>query len=125
LKENKIISFQQKGLWKVGRKSPGLVVLSQLTPRYDEGIMIRLKSENRRAENSVSGNVLTKSQDYRLHPLATTELHGMSTFGDTERDALDNTGEMIRGYIQSMEANGKKIPLTPADLLELKRVVGL
>jgi predicted RNase H-like HicB family nuclease len=53
------------------------------------------------------------------------ELHGMSTFGDTERDALDNTGEMIRGYIQSMEANGKKIPLTPADLVELKRIVGL
>src|SRR6266699_621688 len=56
---------------------------------------------------------------YRTHPLVTTrvvtidieldeesdsfvtyvkELHGKSTFGKTELDALNNTAEMIRGY---------------------------
>jgi len=53
------------------------------------------------------------------------ELHGMSTFGETETAALDNTAEMIRGYIKSMEGNRKKIPLTPEKLRELKRVVGM
>jgi predicted RNase H-like HicB family nuclease len=53
------------------------------------------------------------------------ELRGMSTFGDTESSALDNTAEMIRGYIKSMEANGKKIPLSALRLAELKRAVGL
>lgn len=53
------------------------------------------------------------------------ELRGISTFGDTEASALDNTAEMIRGYIKSMEANGKKIPLSALKLAELKRAVGL
>ncbi len=83
---------------------------------------------------------------YKRHPLVTTkavtidmeydedaeafvthvrELHGMSTFGDTEVTALDNTAEMIRGYIRSMEGNGKKIPLSARKLGELKRLVGI
>jgi predicted RNase H-like HicB family nuclease len=53
------------------------------------------------------------------------ELHRMSTFGDTELEALENTAEMIRGYIKSMEANRKKIPLAAARLKTLKRLVGL
>jgi predicted RNase H-like HicB family nuclease len=83
---------------------------------------------------------------YTRHPLATTkavtidleydvdteafvtyvkELHRMSTFGVTEFAALDNTAEMIRGYIKSMEANRKRIPLTASNLAELKGVVGM
>ena len=83
---------------------------------------------------------------YMRHPLATTkvvtidmeydkdakafvtyvkELHRMSTFGETESAALDGTAEMIRGYIKSMEANRKRIPLAAQKLTELKRVVGL
>ena len=83
---------------------------------------------------------------YRRHPLATTkavtidmesdeeapafvtyvkELHRMSTFGKTESAALDNTAEMIRGYIKSMVANRKRIPLAVPKLTELKRIVGL
>jgi len=83
---------------------------------------------------------------YTRHPLATTkaitidmeydehakafvtyvkELHGMSTFGATEFAALDNTAEMIRGYIRSMTANRKRIPLAASKLTELKRIVGL
>jgi predicted RNase H-like HicB family nuclease len=83
---------------------------------------------------------------YERHPLAATkavtidmeydedadtfvtyvkELHRMSSFGETESAALDNTAEMIRGYVKSMEANRKKIPLTAAKLAELKRVVGM
>lgn len=83
---------------------------------------------------------------YKQHPLATTkavtvdmeydedakafvtyvkELHEMSTFGETEFSALDHTAEMIRGYIKSMEANRKKIPLTASKLKELKQIVGM
>jgi predicted RNase H-like HicB family nuclease len=83
---------------------------------------------------------------YKRHPLASTsavtidmeydsdaeafvtyvkELHGMSTFGPTEGAALDSTAEMIRGYIKSMESNGKKIPLSAAKLAELKKLVNL
>jgi predicted RNase H-like HicB family nuclease len=43
----------------------------------------------------------------------------------TESSALDNTAEMIRGYIKSMEANGKKIPLSALELAGLKRAVGM
>ena len=49
----------------------------------------------------------------------------MSTFGETESAALDNTAEMIRSYVKSMEANRKRIPLADHKLTELKRVVGL
>jgi predicted RNase H-like HicB family nuclease len=90
-----------------------------------------------------------KSRDphaYKRHPLATTkavtvdmeydedakafvtyvkELHRMSTFGETESAALDNTAEMIRGYIKSMAANRKRIPLAAPKLTELKRIVGV
>jgi len=83
---------------------------------------------------------------YKRHPLATTkavtvdmeydqdakafvsyvkELHRMSTFGETESSALDNTAEMIRGYIKSMVANRKRIPLAAPKLAELKRIVGV
>src|SRR5712692_10399654 len=83
---------------------------------------------------------------YWTHPLATTkvvtidmefddesdsfvtfvkELHGMSTFGKTELEALNNTAELIRGYIKSMEANRKKIPLTAGKLTEVKHLVGI
>ena len=90
--------------------------------------------------------MLTQNRDYLTHPLATTkvvtiemerdadtdsfvtfvkEMHGMSTFGDTEFEALQMTAEMIRGYIESMEERGMKIPLAPANLVELKRIVSL
>ena len=90
--------------------------------------------------------MLSGLRAYRNHPLARTravtvdmefdtettsfvtyvqELHRMSTFGDTEAEALDNTAEMIRGYIKSMEASRKKIPLASAKLAALKRVVGI
>jgi predicted RNase H-like HicB family nuclease len=52
------------------------------------------------------------------------ELHRMSSYGDTELAALDNTAEMIRGYIKSMEANRKRTPLTSSRLANLKRLVG-
>ena len=83
---------------------------------------------------------------YERHPLATTkavtiemeydedtasfvtyvkELHRMSTFGPSEFAALENTAEMIRGYIKSMEANRKRIPISAAKLAELKQVTGV
>jgi predicted RNase H-like HicB family nuclease len=105
--------------------------------------MLRLKREDSR---SIDGNVVTQNQDYRTHPLAMTdvvtiemerdldaesfvtfvkELHDMSTFGDSEFDALEMTAEMIRGYIESMEERGMEIPMERAKLVQLKRIVGL
>ena len=53
------------------------------------------------------------------------ELHGMSTFGRTELEALDKTAEMIRGYLKSMEANRLKIPLSARKLAVLKDLLGI
>jgi predicted RNase H-like HicB family nuclease len=104
---------------------------------------------SRKAAEKKAAQRFLKTPDlfaYERHPLATTkavevkmeydgdakawvtyvkELRGMSTFGDRESSALDNTAEMIRGYVRSMEANGKKIPLSALRLAELKRAVGL
>jgi predicted RNase H-like HicB family nuclease len=100
------------------------------------------------AEKKASTRFLRKPDPhaYMAHPLATTkavtidtefdeesdsfvtyvkELHGMSTYGETELEALDNTAEMIRGYVKSMEANGKKIPLSATGLKTLKQLVGI
>lgn len=100
------------------------------------------------AEEKVAKEFLRRpnSEAYKTHPLATTkavtidmeydgpsksfvtyvkELHGMSTFGDSESEALDNTAEMIRGYIRSMEASGNKIRLAAGRLAELKQLVGI
>ncbi|HXM44285.1 MAG TPA: hypothetical protein VN924_23820 [Bryobacteraceae bacterium] len=65
--------------------------------------------------------------DAQSHSFVTyvKELHGMSTYGDTELEALDNTAEMVRGYIKSMEANRKRIPLSAARLKALKQLVGI
>jgi predicted RNase H-like HicB family nuclease len=102
----------------------------------------------RRAEEKASKKFLRTPDPYAYenHPLATTkiitidmefdeesdafvtfvkELHGISTFGKTELEALDNTTEMIRGYLKSMEATGKKIRLSSPKLAELKRLVGI
>ena len=105
--------------------------------------------KSRKAAEEKASEQFLQTRDphaYREHPLARTktitidmefdeetnsfvtyikELHRMSTFGDTEQKALDNTAEMIRGYIKSMEANHKRIPLAAAKLSALKRVVGL
>jgi predicted RNase H-like HicB family nuclease len=64
-------------------------------------------------------------EDARAFVTYVKELHRMSSFGDTESTALENTAEMIRGYIKSMEGNRKRIPLSAAKLAELKRVLGL
>jgi predicted RNase H-like HicB family nuclease len=99
------------------------------------------------AENKAAKRFLDTADPYayRSHPLAKTkavtvdmefdeesgvvvtfvkELHGISTDGTTELDALNATAEMIRGYLASMEANRKKIPLAAAKLTALKRVLG-
>jgi predicted RNase H-like HicB family nuclease len=110
---------------------------------------ILVYDRSRRAAEDKAAKKFLKNPDlhaYSSHPLATAkvvtidmeydedakafvtyvkELHRMSSFGETESAALDNTVEMIRGYIKSMEANRKRIPLAASKLTELKRVVGL
>ncbi|HXB74662.1 MAG TPA: hypothetical protein VNY05_40885 [Candidatus Acidoferrales bacterium] len=114
-----------------------------------EAPTIRVYNRSRKAAEERASQKFLKTPDpyaYKRHPLATSkvvtidieydsdaaafvtyvkELHRMSSFGDTEADALDNTAEMIRGYIRSMEANRKRIPLAAPKLTELKRLVGL
>jgi predicted RNase H-like HicB family nuclease len=110
---------------------------------------ILVYDRSRKAAEDRAARKFMKSPDphaYKRHPLATTkaltvdmeydedakafvtyvrELHRMSTFGETESAALDNTAEMIRGYIKSMVANRKRIPLAAPKLAELKRIVGV
>ena len=110
---------------------------------------ILVYDESRKVAEEKASQQFLKGPDphaYRDHPLARTktvtidmefdeeagsfvtyvnELHRMSTFGDNEMEALDNTAEMIRGYIKSMDANRKKIPLSAAKLSALKRLVGM
>ncbi|HEY1183446.1 MAG TPA: hypothetical protein VGE89_04620 [Bryobacteraceae bacterium] len=114
-----------------------------------EAPMIRVYNRSRKVAEDKASQRFLKTPDpyaYKRHPLATSkvvtidmeydrdaaafvtyvkELHRMSSFGETEAAALDNTAEMIRGYIKSMEANRKRIPLAAPKLAELKRLVGL
>ena len=130
-----------------------LVCLPQKDGSYVASVVeapsILVYDESRKAAEDKASRTFLQKPDphaYRTHPLATTktvtidmefdeptgsfvtyvkELHGMSTFGKTELEALDNTVEMIRGYIKSMEANHRKIPLPPARLAAVKRLVGI
>jgi predicted RNase H-like HicB family nuclease len=114
-----------------------------------EAPSIRVYNRSRKVAEEKASQKFLKTPDpyaYKRHPLAISkavtidmeydpdagafvtyvkELHRMSSFGETEAAALDNTAEMIRGYIRSMEANRKRIPLTAARLAELKRLAGL
>jgi len=114
-----------------------------------EAPMICVYNRSRKVAEDKASQRFLKTPDpyaYKRHPLATSkvvtidmeydpdtsafvtyvkELHRMSSFGETETAALDNTAEMIRGYIKSMEANRKRIPLAAPKLAELKRLVGL
>ena len=114
-----------------------------------EAPAIRIYNRSRKVAEEKASQKFLKTPDpyaYKRHPLAITkavtidmeydgdaaafvtyvkELHRMSSFGETESAALDNTAEMIRGYIRSMEANRKRIPLAAPQLKELKRLVGL
>jgi predicted RNase H-like HicB family nuclease len=114
-----------------------------------EAPTIRVYNRSRKVAEEKASQKFLRTPDpyaYKRHPLATRkavtidmeydedaaafvtyvkELHRMSSFGDTESAALDNTAEMIRGYIRSMEANRKRIPLSARKLSELKRLVGL
>jgi predicted RNase H-like HicB family nuclease len=110
---------------------------------------ILVYGRSRKAAEEKAARKFLKAPDpyaYAHHPLAATkvvtidmeydevagafvtyvkELHRMSSFGETESAALDNTAEMIRGYIKSMESNRKSIPLAASKLAELRRVVGM
>lgn len=61
--------------------------------------------------------------DARAFVTYVKELHRMSSYGESEEAALDHTAEMIRGYIQSMESQRKRIPLSAAKLGDLKKLL--
>ena len=109
---------------------------------------IVIYDRSRKAAESRAAREFSRRPDphaYRTHPLATTkvitvemeydreaevwvtsvrELDGLSTFGETESAALDNTAEAIRGYLESMRAHRLKVPLSPAKLTALRKIVG-
>src|SRR3984957_13373704 len=109
IKRSKINTFRTRESCKIGRKSPQLVVLSHPHCPLPDG-----QGGDRRETGGVCLSYMlqltdealtsTQRQDYRSHPLATTdavtvkmeydadtesfvtyvkELHGVSTFGDT------------------------------------------
>ncbi len=140
---NKTLKTREKSRWDEKKKWPKITAIGAFQPPVAHwsiivGKMLRF--------NSGGGAVLTESPDLRAHPLATTtavtiemerdepsqsfvtfvkELDGMSTFGDTEFEALEMTREMLRGYIESMEARGMAVPLPASKLSELKRLVAV
>ena len=69
----------------------------------------------------VGAIVALSHRESMAHPLAATKAIAI----ETTTEALDNTAEMVRGYIKSMEANGVKIPLGTARLKTLKQLVGV
>ncbi|MCZ2079027.1 MAG: type II toxin-antitoxin system HicB family antitoxin [Bryobacteraceae bacterium] len=48
------------------------------------------------------------------------ELNNISTFGQTELEALDNTAEMIMGFIEASERQGLRLPLSERELAKIR-----
>jgi len=48
------------------------------------------------------------------------ELFGISTYGRTQREALDNTREMLLGWLDTMERLKLAIPLSSSDVEEIR-----
>lgn len=51
------------------------------------------------------------------------KLFNISSCGKSEEEALDSTAEMLSGWIATMEAEKKKIPLSRGELAELKKAL--
>lgn len=50
-------------------------------------------------------------------------LNGLSTFGETKDEALANTGEAIRGYLEAADKEGIPVP-GPLEVIDLEVAVG-
>lgn len=50
-------------------------------------------------------------------------LNGLSTFGETKAEALENTREAIQGYLEAAEKEGVPIP-GPLEVIDLEVAVG-
>lgn len=50
-------------------------------------------------------------------------LFNISTGGATEEESLDNTAEMLVGWMDAMEEVGTKIPLTKAQIREVRQAL--
>jgi predicted RNase H-like HicB family nuclease len=50
-------------------------------------------------------------------------LNGLSTFGETKDEALANTGEAIRGYLEAADKEGIPVP-GPLEVVDLEVAVG-
>lgn len=48
------------------------------------------------------------------------ELNGISTFGKTQEEALNNTRELILGYLDSMQDLRLRVPLNASQLRRLR-----
>src|ERR1035437_482926 len=114
-----------------------------------EAPAIRIYNRSRKVAEEKASQKFLKTPDpyaYKRHPLAISkavtidmeydgdaaafvtyvkELHRMSSFGETESAALDNTVEMIRVYMGAMGAKQKNPPPPPQKLKKLNRRCGL
>jgi predicted RNase H-like HicB family nuclease len=51
------------------------------------------------------------------------ELSNISTYGKTQQKALEAASELIRGYLDSMQEQGLKIPLSPAAIRRVREAL--
>jgi predicted RNase H-like HicB family nuclease len=52
------------------------------------------------------------------------QLYNISTFGDTPEEALDNTSEMLVGWLKSMVDRGEPVPLSRSQIQRTLRAAG-
>lgn len=52
------------------------------------------------------------------------ELSGISTFGKTQQEALENTRDMVLAWLDSMEQLRLRIPLSPSEIRKIRTVLG-
>jgi predicted RNase H-like HicB family nuclease len=52
------------------------------------------------------------------------ELNGISTFGETQEQALENTRDMVVAYLESMEDLRLQLPLGKDEVRKIKAALG-
>jgi predicted RNase H-like HicB family nuclease len=55
--------------------------------------------------------------------VAIPELNGISTYGQTQEEALQMAGELIGGYIEAMQAVGLKLPIGAAAVRRIQKAL--
>ena len=62
-------------------------------------------------------------EDTRSWVTYVPELNNISTFGQTQEEALANTRELIIGYIDTMQEKRLQLPLTPSAIRRVREAL--